>query len=217
MRIKEQSPETISAISALLTMCHVRTYPAKTTIIHPGDKGDCLLYIIEGSVSVCAEDDEGRELILTYLNKDDFIGEIGVFKSIGDRQVSVKTRVPCKLAKIGYDRLRGLINKELAGHAVSLLYLFGNQLASRLLTTNRKYCDLAFLAVEGRIARALLDLTQEPDAITHPDGMQLHITRQEIARIVGCSREMVGRILKEMEDKDLISAHGKTIVVFGTR
>ncbi len=217
MRIKQHSPKTINAITALLALCHVRSYPAKTTIIHPGDKGDCLLYIIEGSVSVCAEDAEGRELILTYLNKDDFIGEIGIFKDLGDRQVMVKTRVACKLAKIGYDRLHNILNNELADHAVALLYLFGDQLATRLLTTNRKYCDLAFLAVEGRIARALLDLTQEPDAITHPDGMQLHITRQEIARIVGCSREMVGRILKEMEDKDLISAHGKTIVVFGTR
>ncbi len=217
MRIKEQSQSTNNAITTLLSLCHVRSYPPKTTIIHPGDKGDCLLYIIEGSVTVCAEDADGRELILTYLNKDEFIGEISVFKNIGDRQVMVKTRMPCKLAKIGYERFRTALDNELADHAVDILYLLGNQLASRLLTTNRKYCDLAFLAVEGRIARALLDLTKEPDAITHPDGMQLHITRQEIARIVGCSREMVGRILKEMESKDLISAHGKTIVVYGTR
>ncbi|HCU54223.1 MAG TPA: transcriptional regulator Crp, partial [Gammaproteobacteria bacterium] len=51
----------------------------------------------------------------------------------------------------------------------------------------------------------------------HPDGMQIRITRQEIGRIVGCSREMVGRVLKSMEDQDLISVKGKTIVVFGTR
>ena len=217
MKFEEQKPKTLNAISALLDLCHVRSYPAKTTIIHPGDKGDCLHYIIEGSVSICAEDEDGHELILTYLNKDDFIGEVGVFKEPGDRQVMVKTRTACKLATISYDRLHSTLNKELADHALDLLYLFGEQLATRLLTTNRKYCDLAFLAVEGRIARALLDLTKEPDAITHPDGMQLHITRQEIARIVGCSREMVGRILKEMENKELISAHGKTIVVFGTR
>ena len=47
--------------------------------------------------------------------------------------------------------------------------------------------------------------------------MQLRITRQEIGRIVGCSREMAGRVLKELEQKGLISAHGKTIIVFGTR
>ena len=215
--IQDQSPETTAAIAALLELCHVHSYPAKTTIMHPGDKSDCLHYIIEGSASVVAEDDEGKELILAYLNQYDFIGEIGVFKKIGDREVTVKTRVACKLAKISYTRLDELLRTDLASHAVPLLYLFGGQIASRLLVTNRKYCDLAFLAVEGRVARTLLELTKEPDAITHPDGMQLHITRQEIARIVGCSREMVGRILKEMEHKEMISAHGKNIVVFGTR
>lgn len=216
-KVKDIDIQKTNAIAALLAQCHVRSFPAKTTIIHPGDKGDSLLYIIEGSVSVCAEDEDGRELILTYLNKNQFIGEIGVFKDMGDRQVIVKTRTACKLAKISYDRLHTALSTDLAGYALDILRLLGDQLATRLLTTNRKYCDLAFLAVEGRIARALLDLTKEPDAITHPDGMQLHITRQEISRIVGCSREMVGRILKEMEDKELISAHGKTIVVFGTR
>lgn len=217
MQITKRSPETESAIAALLSICHVRSYPAKTIITCPGDKGECLQYIIEGSISICAEDDDGHGLILAYLNKYDFIGEIGVFKKPRDRQVLVKTRAHCKLAEIGYERLRLALQNELAEHAVALLYLFGEQLSTRLLTTSRKYCDLAFMAVEGRIARALLDLTKEPDAITHPDGMQLHITRQEIGRIVGCSREMVGRILKEMEDKNLISAHGKTIIVFGTR
>ena len=53
--------------------------------------------------------------------------------------------------------------------------------------------------------------------MTHPDGMQLRITRQELGRIVGCSREMVGRVLKEMEVSHLITSHGKTIVVLGAR
>ncbi len=211
------TPPNNNAILALLHLCHVRSYPAKTTIIRPGDTGDSLHFIIEGSVSICADDDDGHELILAYLNKDEFIGEIGIFKGAEIRQVTVKTRSACKLAEIGYTRLHHALKNELADQAVDLLSLFGQQLADRLLTTSRKYCDLAFMAVEGRIARALLDLTKEPDAITHPDGMQLHITRQEIGRIVGCSREMVGRVLKEMEDKELISAHGKTIVVFGTR
>ena len=71
--------------------------------------------------------------------------------------------------------------------------------------------------VEGRVARTLLDLCKSPEAMTHPDGMQLHLSRQEIGRMVSCSREMAGRVLKELENKKLISAHGKTIVVFGTR
>jgi len=82
---------------------------------------------------------------------------------------------------------------------------------------SRKVSDLAFMDVTGRVARTLLDLCKQPDAMTHPDGMQIRITRQEIGRIVGCSREMVGRVLKSMEEQGLISVKGKTIVVFGTR
>jgi len=90
-------------------------------------------------------------------------------------------------------------------------------MASRLRTTSRKVSDLVFIDVSGRVAHTLLDLCQQPDAMTHPEGMQIRITRQEIGKIVGCSREMVGRVLKSMEEQELISAKGKTIVVFGAR
>ena len=60
-------------------------------------------------------------------------------------------------------------------------------------------------------------MAREPDEISHPDGRQIKITRKEIAKIVGCSREMAGRVMKTLEVDGLITAHGKTIVVFGTR
>ncbi len=205
------------AVENFLHLCHIRTYPAKAIIIRPGDVGDKLIFIVEGSVAVSVEDENGHELILAYLNKSDFIGEVGVFKAPVARTVSVKTRCQCQLAEISYDRFLQALKKELKEYATDLLCLLGKQLATRLLNTSGKYRDLAFMDVEGRVARTLLDLCQEPDAMTHPDGMQLSITRQEIGRIVGCSREMSGRVLKELNDKGLISAHGKTIVVFGTR
>ena len=90
-------------------------------------------------------------------------------------------------------------------------------MADRLGKTTQKVGDLAFLDVTGRVARALLDLCKEPDAMTHPDGMQIKITRQEIGRIVGCSREMVGRVLKTLEEQGLVTVKGKTMVVLETR
>ena len=98
-----------------------------------------------------------------------------------------------------------------------LLYAVGKQMAVRLRKTTRKVGDLAFLDVTGRVARTLLELCKEPDAMTHPDGMQIKITRQEIGRIVGCSREMVGRVLKDLEEQGLVHVKGKTMVVYGTR
>jgi CRP/FNR family cyclic AMP-dependent transcriptional regulator len=107
--------------------------------------------------------------------------------------------------------------KELSEKHVELLYAVGRQMAGRLQRTTQKVSDLAFLDVTGRVARTLLDLTRQPDAMTHPDGMQIKITRQEIGRIVGCSREMVGRVLKTLVDQGLVSVKGKTMVVYGTR
>ncbi|MFT5574890.1 MAG: CRP/FNR family cyclic AMP-dependent transcriptional regulator [Bermanella sp.] len=90
-------------------------------------------------------------------------------------------------------------------------------MAIRLRDITRKVGDLAFLDVTDRVARTLLDLCKQPDAMTHPDGMQIKITRQEIGRIVDCSREMVGRVLKTLEEQGLVSVKGKTMAVFGTR
>jgi len=129
----------------------------------------------------------------------------------------VRTRESCVLAEISYAYLKEVLHKDLLFCAPDFLYLIGEQLATRLLATSKKLCDLAFIDVEGRIAHALLDLCKSPEAITHPQGMQLHISRQEIGRIVGCSREMAGRAIKELELKGLVSSHGKTIVVYGTR
>jgi CRP/FNR family transcriptional regulator, cyclic AMP receptor protein len=209
-----------NVMEQLLHYCHVKTYPPKTIVFRPGDLGDRLHYIVDGSVSISVENedvDNDQELVLAYLNKHDFIGTIGVFKGSETRNVTIMTRTQCQLAEISYLRFQQVLRKELLEYAPDILLMMGGQLAGRLLKTSRKFSDLAFMDVEGRIARALLDLCQEPDAMTHPKGMQLYITRQEIGRIVGCSREMAGRVMKEMEDKGLISAHGKTIVVFGTR
>ncbi|HEX5056532.1 MAG TPA: cAMP-activated global transcriptional regulator CRP [Gammaproteobacteria bacterium] len=199
-------------LQRFLQHCHRKHYPARTTIIHEGDKPDTLYYIIDGSVSVLIEDDEGREIVLAYLNPGDFFGEMGLFDEDTSRSAWVVARTSCEMAQINYEQFRNLAMDD-----ASIIFKLASQMATRLRKTSRKVSDLAFLDVTGRVAHTLLELTQEPDAMTHPDGMQIRITRQEIARIVGCSREMVGRVLKELEDEELISAKGKTIVVYGSR
>ncbi len=205
-------PQPNPVIERFLEHCHRRRYPAKSTIICAGDKPDVLYYIIKGSVTVLIEDDDGHEIVLAYLNEGDFFGEMGLFDEEQGRSAWVRARVECEVAEISYSRFH-----QLAETGSNLLFQLSSQMATRLRKTSRKVSDLAFVDVTGRIARTLLDLANSPDAITHPDGMQIKITRQELGRIVGCSREMAGRVLKNLEEQDLISAHGKTIVVFGTR
>ncbi|AQZ93779.1 cAMP-activated global transcriptional regulator CRP [Halopseudomonas phragmitis] len=205
----------IKNLDAFLTHCHRRRFAARSTIIHAGDSSDSLFYIVKGSVTILIEDDQGREMIIAYLNQGDFFGEMGLFdleQSQQDRSAWVRTKTECEVAEIGYSKFR-----EITQHDPELLYSVGRQMAERLRNTTRKVGDLAFLDVTGRVARTLLDLCKQPDAMTHPDGMQIKITRQEIGRIVGCSREMVGRVLKGLEDQGLIEVKGKTMVVYGTR
>ncbi|MES9869001.1 MAG: cAMP-activated global transcriptional regulator CRP [Sedimenticola sp.] len=217
MTIIKPPVEEPGFLQPFLSHCHRRRYPAKTDIIHPGDPADILYYIIEGSVTILIEDDEGKEIILTYLNKGDFIGEMGLFTPQANRSVLVRTRSECMLAEISYSRLEQLFESDLKIHMKELIYALGGQLTQRLLHTSRKVGHLAFLDVTGRIAGTLLELCKQPDAMTHPDGMQIRITRQEIGRIVGCSREMAGRVLKVLEEQGLVKVKGKTIVVHGTR
>jgi len=217
MSIIKPPPPDPEYLQPLMSFCHRRRYPAKTEIIRPGDPADILYYILEGSVTIIIEDEDGREIILTYLNKGEFIGEMGLFIPQASRSVLVRTRSECVLAEISYKRLEQLFDTDLKQHARHILYAFGAQMTQRLLHTSHKVGHLAFLDVTGRIAGTLLELCKQPDAMTHPDGMQIKITRQEIGRIVGCSREMAGRVLKNLEEQGLISVKGKTIVVFGTR
>ncbi|MGD8175686.1 cAMP-activated global transcriptional regulator CRP [Marinimicrobium sp. ARAG 43.8] len=202
----------ISHVDEFLSHCHRRRYPAKSTIIYAGDKSDSLYYIVRGSVTVLIEDDEGREMIVAYLNDGDFFGEMGLFDQEDSRSAWVRAKSECEVAEISYSKFQ-----EIASENPEFVFALSSQMARRLRATTRKVGDLAFLDVTGRVARTLLDLCKEPDAITHPDGMQIKITRQEIGRIVGCSREMVGRVLKTLEDQGLVEVRGKTMVVYGTR
>jgi len=205
-------PRQNPALDNFLRHCHSKRYAARSTIIHAGDESETLYYIIDGSVSVVIEDEDCNEIVLAYLNPGDFFGEMGLFEEDTKRSAWVITRTPCDVAEIHYNQFM-----QLAKETPEILFQLSSQLASRLRNTSRKVSNLAFMDVTGRVARTLLDLAREPDAITHPDGMQIKITRQEIAKIVGCSREMAGRVMKTLEEDGLITAHGKTIVVFGTR
>ena len=205
----------IKNLDKLLAHCHRRRYTAKSTIIYAGDRCETLFFIVKGSVTILIEDDDGREMIIAYLNSGDFFGEMGLFEKEGvekERSAWVRAKTECEVAELSYAKFR-----ELTLQDPDILFALGSQMAERLRNTTRKVGDLAFLDGTGRVARTLLDLCKQPDAMTHPDGMQIKITRQEIGRIVGCSREMVGRVLKALEEQGLVNVKGKTMVVFGTR
>ncbi|QJC33406.1 cAMP-activated global transcriptional regulator CRP [Enterobacteriaceae endosymbiont of Donacia clavipes] len=201
-----------STLEWFLSYCHINKYPSKIILIKQGDISENLYYILKGIIVISIKNKNGKEIILNYLSSGNFIGELGIFYNIYKEITVVKLKTECELAKISYKNFFNLIkiNKN-------ILMKISLQLADKLQTICKKVSNLAFLDVTDRISETLLNLAKSPEAITHPDGMQIKITRQEIGKIVGCSRETVGRTLKILKDRNLIYAHGKTIVVYGTR
>ena len=206
-----------ATIDRFLAHCHRRRYPSRSDVFRPGDPAGTMYYIISGSLSAVVEEEDGRELVLGYFNAGDFVGETGIFVSAPSREVVMRTRTVTELAEIGIERLHALFSGPLQDDCPKLLFAIGQQLTKRLLHTSRKASRLAFMDVTSRITNTLNDLCQEPDAMSHPKGTQIRVSRQELARIVGCSREMAGRVLKQLEENGALEAHGKTIVVYHPR
>ncbi|WP_240125786.1 cAMP-activated global transcriptional regulator CRP [Thermomonas alba] len=203
-------------IERFIANCHRRRYPARAEVFSPGDPAGTLYYVLSGSVSIIARESDERELVLGYIGPGEFVGEMGLFVHTDQRGVALRTRTACELAEISHERLQALLAAQ-ANDATRLLYSIGAQISQRLLDTSRKAGRLAFLDVSDRIYRTLFDLAREPDAMSHPLGTQLRVSRQELARLVGCSREMAGRVLKKLQADGKLHARGKTVVVYGTR
>lgn len=187
---------------------HRRTYPPKSTIISAGDHSSTLYFIMRGSVSVVIEDQDGHEIVLAYLNEGDFFGEIGMFDERHERSAWVRARSECEVAQISYERIQ-----ELCEHDPDVIFAMLMAMSLRVRDTSRKVGDLAFKDVAGRIARALLDLCEQPQAEKRTDGVALDLTRLELGRIVGCSREMASRVLKSMEERGNVTIEGRTVIV----
>jgi CRP/FNR family cyclic AMP-dependent transcriptional regulator len=209
--IRREAPALSPGLRLFMQHARRRTVPSKTVLVSAGEAPEQLYHVLSGSVEVLIEDDGGNEIVLAYLSKGQFFGEMGLF-GIDKRTAFVRARGRTEIAEMPYPRFR-----QLANETPSLTFEIATQLAMRLERTNRKLGDLAFVDVSGRIAHALLDLCNEPEAMTHPEGMQIRVSRQELSRLVGCSREMAGRVLKALEAQGLLQAHGKTIVLYDVR
>ena len=197
-------------IATFISQAHKRTLQAQHTIIQAGDPPQSLYLILQGSVSVLLEDEDGREIVLAYLNAGDFFGEMCLFPEQGQRSAIVRTRKPTLVAELGFKRF-----DELARQDPQILYEVAGQLAQRLRDTSRHLRDLIFVDVAGRLARQLLELCRQPDAQPHARGTLIRCSRQEIGRLIGCSREMAGRVIRRLEEGGTLAVQGRSIVVIG--
>jgi CRP/FNR family cyclic AMP-dependent transcriptional regulator len=200
-------------LERFLDHCMIRKFRARSVIVEAGEPSETFFFVIDGTLAISIKSEENQDLILNYVNSGDFFGEMGLYKRVAKvRYATVQAKTECEIAEMSYEAFHGLKDDF-----PDVLYRIGSQMAERLSQTTRKLHDLAFVDARGRITNALLDLCREPAALTHPDGMQLKVSRQELARIAGCSREVAGRMLKKLEQEGLVEVSGHTIVVRGER
>ena len=196
---------------ALLQDAIIHTFKQKEIVLQPGENDDRIYMVVDGVVTLHTYTANGRQIINDYLGRGYFFGETALTDPEGS-DFWANSKGGCAVASISRERFM-----EVGMAHPALLRALTNQLIRRLHSADHKARDLAFLDVSGRVANALQHLAKGPCAITHPDGMQIRMTRQEIGLIVGCSREMVGRAIKILAHQGDIEVNGKNIVVRGTR
>ncbi|CAK0739371.1 CRP/FNR family transcriptional regulator, cyclic AMP receptor protein [Gammaproteobacteria bacterium] len=190
-------------LAALRTHAAHKSYPRHTVVLTQGDETDSLYIIETGKVKIYVNDENGREFILGTLEEEDYFGELALLDK-GPRSASVMTLEPCRFWII----TRQDFLSWAMGRPEVLMNLI-QSLVKRVRGLDEDITSLALLDVYGRVARVLLQRAVEIEKKRIVD----RLTHQEIASMVGASREMVSRILKDLKQGGYIETDGKRIIL----
>jgi CRP/FNR family cyclic AMP-dependent transcriptional regulator len=182
-----------------------RTLPNHTIILREGEKSDSLYIILYGKVKVYVCDKDGGEAILNILGAGDFFGEMALLDD-APRSASVMTMESTRVAIMTKDAFRECLAKH-----PDIAYNLIRALTQRVRGLSGSVRNLALLDVYGRVARTLIDLAKPVDQHLVIDQK---LTHQDIASMVGASREMVSRIMKDLSTKGYIKAERRRITLF---
>ena len=186
------SQERLEDISRIATL---RRIARNAVVLHAGDRTDNIYLVLSGELEVQMSDLEGHGVILSRLGPGEMFGEMGAIDE-RPRSATVMALKPCNLVVIAKEDFRHC----LAANIDIALYII-HSLIKRLRLADRKIESLALIDVFGRVARLLLDMAEIRDG---RKVVARHITRQEIARTIGASREMVSRVMRDLHLQGLI-------------
>jgi CRP/FNR family cyclic AMP-dependent transcriptional regulator len=194
-------------LRALVPVVSRRSAPRGSLIMAAGDPTDSLYIVISGRLKVMMGDSEGKEVILSILGPGEFFGEMGLIDD-HPRSASVVAMEPCELLALTRRDFRKCLAENFD---MAMAVMRG--LVKRLREADRKIGSLALLDVYGRVARLLLDMAE------NVDGQKIvtrRLPKQDIAKMVGASREMVSRVMKDLQMGGYIEMRGSTIVLRDT-
>lgn len=178
------------AMTHLAAVTRLRTCGRGEVIVRAGELTDALYVLASGGAKVLTRDDEGREVILSLLSAGDFFGEMGLISGTS-RSADVVADQPSTLVVLHQAEFRLM----LAQHP-ELSWAIMAGMVERLRLANRKIESLALMDVYGRVARLLNDLAE---ACEGRRVVRRRISRVDMARMVGSSREMISRVMKDLE------------------
>ncbi len=193
--------EELQAISDLAV---TRQYPRNTLIICEGDYSDSLYIVLSGKVKVYLNDEEGKEVTLNIQGEGEYFGELAMLDD-APRSASVITLEETRLAVVSKSAFDECLENN---PRIALTVIRG--LARRLRELTENVRSLALMDVYGRVAHTLLDLAEEKDGklvVTQ------RLTQRDIASMVGASREMVSRILRDLTAGGYITSKNKIITI----
>jgi CRP/FNR family cyclic AMP-dependent transcriptional regulator len=183
-----QLPE--APLSLLTKVVGRKSYTRGTTIINAGDPTDALYIVISGRLKVMMSDDEGREVILAILGQGEFFGEMGLVDD-APRSATVIAIEPCELLVMSKADF-----KKCLGDNFDIAMGVMRGLVKRLRDADKKIGSLALMDVYGRVARLLLEMSETIDG---QKVVTKKLPKQDIAKMIGASREMVSRVMKDLQ------------------
>ena len=191
----------------IATMVTRRSAPRSNTIMAGGDPTDSLYIVLSGRLKVMMSDSDGKEVILSILGPGEYFGEMGLIDD-EPRSASVVTLEPCELLSIAKRDFRKCLADNFE---MSMAVMRG--LVRRLREADRKIGSLALLDVYGRVSRLLLDMAE---TVNGEKIVTKRLPKQDIAKMIGASREMVSRVMKDLQVGGYIEIRGSNIVLRDT-
>ncbi len=190
-------------LSQLAKLGVARMFRERTVLVTEGENTDALYIILEGRVRAYVSDSSGREAVLSVMGPGEYFGEVAMDE--GPRSASVITLEPCRLIVIPRVEFARFLEEhpEFAHH-------FINKLIQRIRTLTHSVRSLALMDAYGRVARLLLESSVKRDGLQF---VPERLTQADIASRVGCSREMVSRILKDLVTGGYITVEPDRIVI----
>ena len=197
----------ISEQNQVYSSLSVKQYALDEIIFRQGEMGDSVFFIKEGRIKISMMSEEGREFVITYLRQGEFFGELAVLtdEPRSADAISVEPTTLLSMSQESFQQCLGLPNFSKVVMTV---------LARRLYTSSSKFSDLVLYNVYRNVLSILKELST-PQVI---DGRKVEViekrpTHQEIAALVGSSREVITRTLKELQRNECIQIEGRRVIL----